>query len=93
MTVDYNGVESTVVDGAGNPQPTADDVYLDKDINEKFRMGLTNTFTWKDFTLSATLDYRYGGYIFSYTKDYMHWVVVVLKQFITTEIHLLCQIR
>ncbi|GAB6121261.1 SusC/RagA family TonB-linked outer membrane protein [Dysgonomonas termitidis] len=74
MTVDYNGVESIVVDGVGNPQPTPDDVYLNKDINEKFRMGLTNTFTWKDFSLSATLDFRYGGYIYSYTKDYMHWI-------------------
>ena len=72
--VDIDGKEYTVVDGSGNPQPTPNDVYLDKDVNEKYRMGLTNTFSWKGLSLAATLDYRYGGHIFSYTKDYMHWV-------------------
>lgn len=37
-------------------------------------MGLTNTFTYKGISLSGVLDFRYGGYIYSYTKDYMHWV-------------------
>lgn len=74
QTVIFNGVESTVVDGAGNPVPTPDEVLLDKDINEKFRMGLTNTFTYKNFSLSGVFDFRYGGHIYSYTKDYMHWV-------------------
>lgn len=75
LKVDINGVEHTVVNaGTGMVQPTADAVYLDKDINEKYRMGLTNTFTWKGLSLAATLDFRYGGYIYSYTKDYMHWV-------------------
>jgi hypothetical protein len=36
-------------------------------------MGLSNSFTWKGLSLSATLDFHYGGYIYSYTKDYMHW--------------------
>ncbi|MDR3367478.1 MAG: SusC/RagA family TonB-linked outer membrane protein [Prevotellaceae bacterium] len=74
QTVALNGVEHTVVDGAGNPVPTPDAVYLDKDINENFRMGLTNTFTYKGLSLSGTFDLRYGGHIYSYTKDYMHWV-------------------
>lgn len=74
LTVMYNGVESPVVDGVGNPTPTPNDVYLGKDINEKFRMGLTNTFTYKGLSLSGTFDFRYGGHIYSYTKDYMHWV-------------------
>ena len=69
-----DGVEHTVVDGNGNPQPTPDDEFLGKDINEKYRMGLTNAFTFKGITLSGTFDYRHGGNIFSYTKDYMHWV-------------------
>ncbi|WP_111708153.1 SusC/RagA family TonB-linked outer membrane protein [Lutibacter citreus] len=68
-----NGEEYTVVDGSGNPQATTDQVLLNKDINEKYRMGLTNTFTWKGLSLTGTLDYRYGGYIYSGTKDYMHW--------------------
>ena len=74
LTVDIDGQEYTVVDGNGNPQPTPNEEYLGKDINEKFRMGLTNTFTYKRLSLAATLDFRYGGYIYSYTKDYMHWV-------------------
>ncbi|MDR0566300.1 MAG: SusC/RagA family TonB-linked outer membrane protein [Prevotellaceae bacterium] len=74
QTVTLDGVARTVVDGVGNPTPTPDAVYLDKDINEKFRMGLTNTFSYKGFSLSGTFDFRYGGYIYSYTKDYMHWV-------------------
>ena len=74
LKVPFNGVESTVVDGAGNPQPTPNEEYLDKDINEKYRMGFTNTFTYKGISLSGTIDFRYGGYIYCYTKDYMHWV-------------------
>ncbi|MDR1675776.1 MAG: TonB-dependent receptor, partial [Tannerella sp.] len=74
LKVVVDGVERTVVDGRGNPQPTPNEEYLDKDINEKYRMGLTNTFTWKGLSLSGTFDFRYGGHIFAYTKDYMHWV-------------------
>jgi len=74
LTVDINGVESTVVDGSGNPQPTPNEVYLNKDINEKYRMGFTNTFTYKGISLTGVFDFRYGGYIYSYTKSYMHWV-------------------
>lgn len=68
-----DGKEYTVVDGKGNPQPTPDMVFINKDINEKYRMGLTNTFSWKGISLAATFDYRNGGYIHSQTKDYMHW--------------------
>lgn len=68
-----DGKEFTIVDGKGNPQPTPDMEFLGKDINEKYRMGFTNTFTWKGVSLSATFDYRNGGYIHSQTKDYMHW--------------------
>ncbi|MDD4592271.1 MAG: SusC/RagA family TonB-linked outer membrane protein, partial [Parabacteroides sp.] len=69
-----DGEEHIIVDGNGNPQPTPNEEFLGKNINEKFRMGLTNTFSYKGFSLSGTFDYRYGGSIFSYTKDYMHWV-------------------
>ncbi|MDO6738946.1 SusC/RagA family TonB-linked outer membrane protein [Wenyingzhuangia sp. 2_MG-2023] len=72
-TVIVDGVESIVVDGAGNPQATTDAELLGKDVNEKFRLGLTNSFTYKGFSLAGTLDLRYGGYIYSGTKDYMHW--------------------
>ncbi|MGY6647392.1 SusC/RagA family TonB-linked outer membrane protein [Wenyingzhuangia sp. IMCC45574] len=72
-TVDFNGVESVVVDGTGNPQQTGDQQLIGRDVQEKFRMGLTNTITWKGLSLTGTLDFRYGGYIYSGTKDYMHW--------------------
>jgi len=69
-----DGIIHTVVDGKGNPQPTPDMEYLDKDVNEKYRMGFTNTFTYKGIALSGTFDFRYGGSIYCYTKEYMHWV-------------------
>ncbi|HBX19556.1 MAG TPA: SusC/RagA family TonB-linked outer membrane protein [Porphyromonadaceae bacterium] len=65
--------EYTIVDGTGMPQATANEEFIGKDVNEKFRMGFTNTFTWKGLSLAGTFDYRYGGYLFSQTKDYMHW--------------------
>jgi TonB-linked SusC/RagA family outer membrane protein len=69
-----DGKEYSVVDASGMPLPTPDEEFLDKDIEEKFRMGLTNTFRYKNMSLGATLDFHYGGFIYSYTKDYMHWV-------------------
>ncbi len=74
QTVEIDGVEHIVVDGNGMPVATPDEVVLkDKSINEKFRAGFTNSFAYKNLTLSGTLDLRYGGYIYSYQKDYMHW--------------------
>jgi len=73
-TVTIDGVEKVIVDGNGNVMQSADmQVLEDRSINEDYAMGLTNTFKWKGFTLSGTLDFHYGGYIYSYTKDYMHW--------------------
>ena len=71
--VDFNGSQATVVDGSGIPLPTTEAEYIDKDVNEDFSMGLTNTFTWKGLSLGATLDLRSGGYMYSYTQDYLHW--------------------
>ncbi len=34
-----------------------------------YTMGLTNTFTYKDFSLNFSLDYRYGGVMYSNTAD------------------------
>ena len=74
LTVAIDGKEYSVVDGKGNPQPTPNEEYLGKDVNEKYRMGLSNTFTYRGLSLFATVDFRYGGHIFCYTKDYMGWV-------------------
>lgn len=71
--VTIDGVEYTVVDGNGLAKVTSDAKVLDKTVNEKFRLGLSNTFNYKNFSLGATLDLRYGGYMYSYTKDYQGW--------------------
>lgn len=34
-----------------------------------YTMGMTNTFTYKDFSLSASLDFRYGGIMYSNTAN------------------------
>lgn len=73
QTTEINGEEHIVVDGNGMPLSTPDEVVLDKSINEDFRAGLSNTFKYKGIALGATLDLRYGGYIYSYQKDYMGW--------------------
>ncbi|MDO4691702.1 MAG: SusC/RagA family TonB-linked outer membrane protein [Porphyromonadaceae bacterium] len=73
-TTIIDGKEKVIVDGKGLPLTTPTQVYMDgRDIHEKYRMGLTNTFRYKGLSLSATLDYRHGGYIWSNTKLYMHW--------------------
>ncbi len=68
-----DGVEKIVVDGSGNPIPTPTKQFIGKDINEKYRMGLTNTFSYKGITLSGTFDFRNGGHMYTYTKDYLNW--------------------
>lgn len=73
QTTEIDGEEYTIVDGQGMPMKSVTEQYSGKDINEKFRMGFSTTFTWKGVSLFATMDYRNGGYMFSYTKDYMHW--------------------
>jgi len=73
-TVEIDGQKHVIVDGNGMVQAAPDmEVLKDKSINEKFRAGITNTFTYKGISLGATLDLRYGGYMYSYQKDYMHW--------------------
>lgn len=73
-TTTIGGVEKLIVDGNGNVMQSADmQVMKDHSVNEDFQMGLTNSFKWKGLSLSATIDLHYGGYLYSYTKDYMHW--------------------
>jgi len=49
---------------AGMPLPTSG-VFKIGNPNAKFTMGITNTFTYKDFTLDVLLDIRNGGDIYS----------------------------
>lgn len=74
QTVMIDGVEHVVVDGNGMVMASPDqEVIKDQSIQEKFRLGYTNTFKWKGFRLGTTFDFRYGGYMYSYQKDYMRW--------------------
>ncbi len=58
--------------------PQQNEVALDKFGNPNkyfgsglydYTMGLTNTFTYKNFQLSGSLDFRYGGVMYSSTAD------------------------
>jgi TonB-linked SusC/RagA family outer membrane protein len=42
------------------------------DPNPDFILGVTNTFSWKGITLSALLDYRHGGDMYSYTFNQVY---------------------
>ena len=70
---DSNGNVHTVVDGKGLVIDSENQEYVGKDINEKFRAGFTTGFDYKGFSLSATFDLHYGGYMFSHTKSYLGW--------------------
>ncbi|MBQ5451706.1 MAG: SusC/RagA family TonB-linked outer membrane protein, partial [Bacteroidales bacterium] len=70
---DPQGKVHTVVDAKGNPKTSTDMQYVGKDVNEKFRTGLTNRFEYKGFSLEATLDLHYGGYMYSKTREYLGW--------------------
>jgi len=68
-----DGEEHTVVDGNGMVVGSSEVKVTDKSIQEKFSLGFTNSFSYKAFTLSGTLDLHYGGYIYSRQKNYMAW--------------------
>ncbi len=57
-----------LVDNNGLPLLTSGrDVFLGN-YNPDFMMGLTNTFTYSNFSLNFLLDYRKGGYVISGTQ-------------------------
>ena len=70
---DAQGVEHPVVDAAG--QPVLSDKVLDtgKDMNNKWTGGVHTSISAYGLTLSAALDIRYGGHMFSRTKNLMQF--------------------
>jgi TonB-linked SusC/RagA family outer membrane protein len=70
---DNNGVTHLVVDSDG--QPILSDKVLDtgKDMNNKWTGGVTTSISAFGVTLSAALDVRYGGHMFSRTKNLMQF--------------------
>lgn len=64
---------SLIVDANGLPKLTSDVVSTGKNIQPKWTGGATTSFSAYNFTLSATLDVREGGYMFSRTKNLMEF--------------------
>jgi TonB-linked SusC/RagA family outer membrane protein len=64
---------SPIVDSLGQPVLSSDVEDTGFDMNHKWTGGLTTSFSAYGVTLSATLDVRYGGYMFSRTKNLMQF--------------------
>ena len=64
---------SQIVDVHGQPVLGAEVEDTGKNMNQKWIGGITTNFSAYGFTLSAALDIRYGGYMFSRTKNLMEF--------------------
>lgn len=79
LGVYYGEVAKTTPDGkiivnsAGIPK-TAEDKKEYGNAQRDFTMGLNNSFTYKDFNLGFSLDYRAGGMMYAYTARINYFV-------------------
>ena len=62
-----------IVDANGQPILGTAVEDTGKNMNNDWTGGVNTAFTYKDFTLSAALDIRKGGYMFSRTKNLMQF--------------------
>lgn len=62
---------NVIVDGQGLPLFTTDKEYLGNQ-NPDCMLGITNNFSYKNFSLSFLVDMRFGGKIFSGTTAVLH---------------------
>lgn len=62
-----------IVGEDGQPLQTTDVLDTGKSFQNKWTAGISTSLTYKWFTLSATLDARVGGYMFSRTKNLMQF--------------------
>ena len=62
-----------IVDNTGIPK-VADDKEIYGNQERDFTMGLDNTFSYKNFDLSAAVDWRKGGMMYSYTARINYFV-------------------
>ena len=62
-----------IVDANGQPVISTAVEDTGKNVNSKWTGGLTTNLSWKWFTLSASLDIRYGGWMFSRTSNLMQF--------------------
>jgi len=66
---DANG--TLVVDAEGRPQGATENGFLGNN-NPKSIIGWNNTFTYKDWSLSLSVDGRFGGQVISITQGYLN---------------------
>lgn len=64
---------SQIVDSAGQPVLGDEVEFTGYDMNHKWTGGVTTSLSAFGVTLSATLDVRYGGHMFSRTKNLMQF--------------------
>lgn len=62
-----------IVDGNGMPVISTTVQDTGKNFQNKWSAGINSSLSWKGFTLSAVLDARFGGYMFSRTKNLMQF--------------------
>ena len=69
----YTDDGKIIVGEDGQPVLTTDARDTGKNMNPDWIGGITTAFSYKGFTLSAALDIRKGGYMFSRTKNLMQF--------------------
>ncbi|MCD8094054.1 MAG: SusC/RagA family TonB-linked outer membrane protein [Bacteroides sp.] len=69
----YTESGQPIVDANGQPVIGTAVEDTGKNMNNDWTGGVNTAFTYKDFTLSAALDIRSGGYMFSRTKNLMQF--------------------
>lgn len=69
----YTDDGKMIVDANGQPVIGTQVEDTGKNMNSDWTGGVTTAFTYKNFTLSAALDIRKGGYMFSRTKNLMQF--------------------
>ena len=69
----YNDEGKLIVDANGMPILSTEVQDTGKNVNADWTGGVTTMFTYKGFSLGATLDVRKGGYMFSRTKNLMQF--------------------
>ena len=69
----YTDDGKLIVGASGQPLLSDEVMDTGKNVNPDWTGGLTTSFSAYGFTLSASLDVRQGGYMFSRTKDLMQF--------------------
>ncbi|MBR2235733.1 MAG: SusC/RagA family TonB-linked outer membrane protein [Prevotella sp.] len=69
----YTDDGKMIVGASGQPLLTDDVQDTGKNVNPDWTGGLTTALSWKGISLSAALDIRKGGYMFSRTKNLMQF--------------------